>query len=48
MLLVTNVPRLRAKVPPSLRMAVTSEHTPEDLQKAAGAVTTAAKRVLKL
>ena len=40
--------RLHAKVPPSLRLAVTSEHTPEDLQAAADAVAAAAKRVLKL
>ncbi len=40
--------RLFVKMPPSLRLAVTSEHTAEDLQTAADALTAAAKRVLKL
>ena len=40
--------RLRAAVPPSLRLTVTAEHRPEDLQTAADAVKAAAQRVLKL
>ena len=45
---LSSLDRLHSKIPPSLRLVVTAEHTPEDLQTAADAVVAAAKRVLKL